>query len=429
MTRLRFLAPVALALAALAGCGALTPGQVTGVHTPPRAATGSGAEVMGEAPEALRIDNWRFDPAKQCPGLPHAPTLAADPLTASSLIRAQSRAPRRYGLADRWRVAPLSPGDVLEVRVVDGEMINGSYVIGLDGAITLPMLAPTPAAGRTLEEVQRQIAADLVAEQIFRPGMARVSVFIRQLGEVSISVGGAVFSPGLISANSYNSDLSNGRIKDAPGDDTWRRRLSGILKAAGGVRPDADLMRVIVQRQGETVEVDMSGVMTGAPLQDPVIATGDYVFVPSRGCFQPELMRISRITPPGMSVFVSNSTGPTYSNSASGLGGDGTPLPYGSRLSQVLVAGNCVGGVSLTEGDRYAVLFGNNPLSGRPEVMSVRIQDVVREPHRLDLNPYMMPGDAVACYDGAYVSMRSVLDIANRALSPLNALKLLLGGL
>jgi len=296
-----------------------------------------------------------------------------------------------------------------------------------DGSINIPHLPTIQARSKSPNEVEKEIERALVEQGFFHPHAARADLVLRQLGEVSISVGGSVFSPGLVST-AERSEGSRDEVYDtARGSDNWRRRMSGVLKAAGGVRPDADLSRVALRRRGQIVEFDLTGIFTGAPIEDPLIVDGDYLFLPTMSCLSPALMRPTRITPPGIRVFISNPTAPIYGNNPAAIDAFSTRLPYGSRLLQALVSGNCLGGTELGNAKRYAILVGENPLSGRPEGLQINVEEVIRNPGRADLNPYLQAGDAIACYDSGLINIRDISEIASGVLSPAGALKSLIG--
>jgi polysaccharide biosynthesis/export protein len=167
---------------------------------------------------------------------------------------------------------------------------------------------------------------------------------------------------------------------------------------------------------------DMTGALNGGPMDDPLLVAGDRVHVPSRGCFQMALARPSRITPPGIRVFMSNLTRPASSNATSAIGEYSTKLPYGTRLLQGLVSANCVGGIQATNAQRWGVLISRNPVTGDSEVVARSIEDMVRRADRDDFNPVLLPNDAIACYDSHVTNARDVIAMVSEAISPaLNA--------
>lgn len=385
--------------------------------------------ISRAAPSAFdrRFIGLRFDPAHQCRGVPWMPRSTSNPLVPESAIRATSHPPRLHGSKNGVRRDALSPGDLVELSVIDGDIFSGTFVIGPDGTITVPHLPSIQAASKSPDEVEKEIENALVDGGFFHRHAARADLVLRQFGEISVSVGGSVFSPGLVSTAERSEGSRDEVFDTARGSNNWRRRMSGILRAAGGVRPDADLSRVALRRRGQTIEFDMTGIFTGAPIEDPIIVNGDYVFLPTMSCFSPALTRPSRITPPGIRIFISNPTAPIYGNNPAAIDAFSTRLPYGSRLLQALVSGNCLGGTELGNAKRYAILIGENPLSGRPEGLQINVEEVIRNPGRADLNPYLQAGDAIACYDSGLINIRDLSQIASSVLSPAGVLKSLIG--
>ena len=129
-------------------------------------------------------------------------------------------------------------------------------------------------------------------------------------------------------------------------------------------------------------------------------------------------MRPSQITPPGVRVFQSNLTQPATSNAASAIGKDSQALPYGTRFLAGLVSANCVGGSLASNARRYAVLISRNPKTRRTEVIQRSVEELVRSADRDAINPYLMPDDAIACYDSAITDSREVATIIGTMIGP-----------
>ena len=191
----------------------------------------------------------------------------------------------------------------------------------------------------------------------------------------------------------------------ALGASTEGRNLSAALRAVGGVRPDADISAIEVRRGGALYRLDMRGVFEGQNAVDIMLLTGDEIRVPSRQCFQEDLMRPSPISPPGVSLFLSNLTQPASSNASSAIGQTVREVPYGTRYLQAVIDANCVGGPRSTSADRSSVLFTRNPVTGVSAVVERDIEDLLRRADRDDYDPYLLPGDALACYDSTVTNM------------------------
>jgi protein involved in polysaccharide export with SLBB domain len=320
---------------------------------------------------------------------------------------------------------PLSPGDRIRVTVADGEALSGIYEVDLNGTVRLPFLSPVAAAGSDTATLARALERALVADELYRVGHARVSIQPVLWAAIEVSVSGAVFEPGRVLVNHRSAEDRAQQSTQASGDYPPERDLTAALRAAGGVRPDADLARVRLIRGADVLQVDLRGLLDGAATPLLVLAAGDRVVVPSSGQFQAELVRPSQITPPGVRVFLSNLTVPAASNSNAAVNRDATRLPYGTRLLTATMAANCVGGTGATNARRYAVLVTRNPVNGRAEVLERSIEQLLREPAREALNPHLMPGDGVACYDSGVTNLRDLARGLSDVLIPLGLLGLL----
>ncbi|MEO1027781.1 MAG: polysaccharide biosynthesis/export family protein [Pseudomonadota bacterium] len=313
----------------------------------------------------------------------------------------------------------LSPGDLIRIEIARGEGFSGDYVIDANGYIQFPHIGLIPAAGFALETVEHSVARLLVEGELFHPSFAQVSVSVLQWAPIQVHVSGAVFFSGDKILNQQSSDDVRQERIAAAGDHSVSRTLTAALRSATGIRPDADIRNVVLIRNGQRRIFDMSGAINGGLLEDPLLVAGDRIHIPSRGCFQIALARPSRITMPGIRVFMSNLTRPAASNASSAIGRESTSLPYGTRLLQGLVSANCVGGIQATSADRWAVLVSRNPITGESEVISRHIERLVRRADRDDFNPVLLPGDAIACYDSHVTNVRDVASALSGVASPI----------
>ena len=352
----------------------------------------------------------------------------ADHLGDQHRVYRQNRPYHRYSsavvppppsIADRSMplMPPLSPGDRINLQIVEGDGFNGSYEVNLDGTLQIPYLQPLPVAGLDIQQVEQRLSAALVREGLFRAHFVQTSVRQQLWAPVKVHVTGAVFEPGRVTVNSREADLRGQQLTQNGGDYPLDRTLTAALRAAGGVRPDADLAHVIVSRGHQRWQVDLSGAIDGRGLAELPLAAGDRIEVPTTGRFQTALVRPSEITPPGIRVFMSNLTVPSTSNANSAIGQDATRLPYGTRLLQAMISANCVGGTGPVNSDRYVVLASYNPLTGDSEVIERSVERLIRDASRDEFNPYLLPNDALACYDSGITSVRDVARTVSDVLS------------
>ena len=304
----------------------------------------------------------------------------------------------------------LAPGDRLNLQVAgDKDQLTGTYVVAPNGTLLIGGAVEVPAMGRPRAEVARDLRQRLVQAGYIRNLPDNLRLQLAQANGVNVSVEGAVFYGGQVTAGE-RGDLVAANIYNHPanGDSNGGRTLSSALRAAGGIRPDAALASVYVVRGANYAVLDMTTAITGGVSVDPQLAAGDRVIVPTLGCFQPDFVKPSAVTQPGIRVYMSNLIRPASSNANAAVGKDSTNIPYGTRFLQGLVASNCVGG-SMMNAQRRAVLISRNPLNNHSVVIQRSIEQLVRNADRDGMDPYLMPGDAIACYDSTAQSVGDVV--------------------
>jgi len=302
----------------------------------------------------------------------------------------------------------LSPGDLVEVLIEDGEGFNGRYIVDNAGYVKLPIIGVIEAGGATTNKLETKIELALVKAEIFQPANSSVTIHVLNWSSIEVSVAGAVFQPGTVLINKKPTGIQNSEHLEAFGDYSTTRLLSEAIRAASGIRPDAKLDQIILLRKGWQVQIDMTGMLSGNLVTDYPLVAGDRVIVPSTGCFQEQLVRPSLITPKGFRVFMSNLIDSAGDNSSAAVGRYSTSLPYGTRLLQAAVSANCVGGKDWTNAPRRVVLASRNPITGDTQVIERSVEELMTMPNKGNINPYLMPNDAVACYDSDITNYRDI---------------------
>jgi polysaccharide export outer membrane protein len=100
-----------------------------------------------------------------------------------------------------YRVGPL---DVLDVEVFGVPDLTKSVRVSVGGEITMPLIGTVPAAGKTVGELQAEIAERLKAGYLENP---QVTVFVKEYKSQRVTVEGAVKEPGIISLTDRTSLL------------------------------------------------------------------------------------------------------------------------------------------------------------------------------------------------------------------------------
>ena len=316
-----------------------------------------------------------------------------------------------------------SPGDRFNVFVPGSPEFGGDYAVNADGRVILPFAGEVEAIGLTNRELTRKIEDALVRSGAFKRDKFLLSVRPVQYAPINITVSGAVFLPGRFVINNIVAADKGEKALAKYGDSPIERFVPAALRAAGGVRPDADLTHIVLQRGRKVFVLNWQGAMTGAPVDDVPLLEGDHIEVAEAPCFQSALVRPSQITPPGVKLFLSNLTLPATSNANSANNAEARSIPYGTRLLAGLVAANCVGGSRASNAARYGVLISRNPKTMQTEVIQRSIEDMVLNSNRDSVNPYLMPDDAIACYDSAVTDAREIAAVVQSVLLPAQTLR------
>jgi polysaccharide biosynthesis/export protein len=145
----------------------------------------------------------------------------------------------------------VAAGDKLRVTVFDEPTLTGEYEIGVDGELSLPLIASIPAAGVTTGELSGLIAAKLKeGGYVLAPRVSAEIILHRPF-----YILGEVVKPG---EYSYSGDLT----------------LDQAIAKAGGYTPRAEKRAVTLRRQqwasAKRVKLD------GTPLK---IAPGDTITI------------------------------------------------------------------------------------------------------------------------------------------------------
>jgi polysaccharide biosynthesis/export protein len=318
----------------------------------------------------------------------------------------------------------LAPGDRLKLTVSgDSGTLTGNYVIGANGHLLIGDSVAITVAGQSRHDVQKALRTMLIQQGFVRDIPGNIRLQLEVAGPVSVSVEGAVFEPGNVRPGDRGTENTATALSNAAGGDyNAGRSLSTALRAAGGVRPDAATSAVYLVRGNAYAEIDVSPAFGGSSLVDPQLAAGDRIIVETTGCFDEKLVRPSSVTTPGIRVFMSNLSRPAASNASSAINKDATSLPYGTRLLQGLISANCIGGSAMNAG-RSAVLISRNPVNGKSIVIKRSVEQLVRQADRDAANPFLMPNDAIACYDSAAMSFVDVVGVLGNVLGPAALIK------
>ena len=301
----------------------------------------------------------------------------------------------------------LSPGDRVELDVLHDDYFDGKYQLSQDGMLVLRHGPEARLAGLEVAAARERLQHLFEMQEIYRSGQGAVSIRVLSWAPITVNVQGEVFYPGQVTVHRPTDDSALRLSEELPGGDLPRRRLADALKAAGGVTPWADLRHVEVHR-GEDIRLhDLSGVLENGLVEPVPLVHGDRVYVRRVGDeMQPLLARASAVTMPGIKIHVSNLVVPAQHNAAAALD-PSIGLPYGSRLSHAVVAGNCAGGAATTNSRRHVWWVRTDKRSGTTETLDVSIREVLLSGDGKN-NPILFEGDAVVCFDSKVTNLREI---------------------
>lgn len=176
----------------------------------------------------------------------------------------------------------ISPGDTLQIEVVEDPDLNRSVLVTPDGRISFPFAGTVPAAGRTVSQVERALSSAMANNFTSPPtifasvaGLAEEEA-TAQIEEATIDVYvlGEVASPG---------------VKAMPTDATLLQALS----LAGGVTRFAATKRLQLRRRDPSTgreyvyPINYKAITEGARLEGNVtLGQGDVILVPERRLFE-----------------------------------------------------------------------------------------------------------------------------------------------
>lgn len=159
----------------------------------------------------------------------------------------------------------LRPSDQISVNVFrEPELSLENVRLGVDGAVSLPMLGSIPAAGMTTKQFEQDVSRRLLAAGLRTP---MVSINISEYASHLVTVEGAVEDPGVFAFQ--------------PG-----ARLSSAIAMADGPTNVAKREQVAVFRESPQgiliAKFDYQQVSQGTML-DPILQPGDRVVMGTNG--------------------------------------------------------------------------------------------------------------------------------------------------
>lgn len=154
----------------------------------------------------------------------------------------------------------IGGSDLLSIKFFYTPELNEEVAVRPDGRLSLQLIGECVVAGRTPEEVSRELT-ERYARHLAKPDVA---VIVKSFGSQRAFVGGEVKAPGMVAVDGKTD-------------------LAGAVFQAGGALDTAATSSVVLLRRGatgrEVYRVDLSNALEGqAPM--PVLRPYDVIYVP-----------------------------------------------------------------------------------------------------------------------------------------------------
>jgi len=153
----------------------------------------------------------------------------------------------------------IGPADVLDISVFKVPELSQTLEVAVTGTINFPLIGDVPAAGKTAQQLERDLAARLGEKYLQNP---QVTVLVKESNSQRVTIQGAVEKPGVYPIKGRTSLLE-------------------LVAMAGGIKQDTD-WTVLVLRNSRgkraAAKFDAAAIQNGQAT-DPTIKSGDIVVV------------------------------------------------------------------------------------------------------------------------------------------------------
>ena len=158
----------------------------------------------------------------------------------------------------------LGAQDLIEVSVFGVQDLSKTVRVNSNGQISLPLVGAVMAGGRSIPELEAELARRYSDGYLQRP---QVTVFVKEFSSQRVTLEGAVKKPGIYPL-------------------TGKTTLLQAVAVSGGLEPLADLSGVVLFRQVEGKKMaaayDMRELRSGR-VEDPQLYGDDIVVVEQSG--------------------------------------------------------------------------------------------------------------------------------------------------
>ena len=155
----------------------------------------------------------------------------------------------------RRAAAIIGPQDILDISVFQVPELTKTLEVSDTGTINFPLLGEITAAGKTPEELERELTSKLAADYLQHPV---VTVLVKESNSQRVTISGAIDKPGIYPIKGPTS-------------------LMQIVALAGGFKDESDSTVLILRQKGGSrlaARYDVSEIQDGRA-QDPLLQAND----------------------------------------------------------------------------------------------------------------------------------------------------------
>lgn len=153
-----------------------------------------------------------------------------------------------------YRIGPM---DVLDISVFKVPELSKTVQVAETGTINLPLVGEIPAAGKTAQQLERDLTAKLGATYLQNP---QVTVLVKENNSQRVTIEGAVEKPGVYPLKGKTSLLE-------------------LVAMAGSLTPNSDSTVLVLRKTGgkrSAAKFDVAAIRRGKA-DDPTLQAGDIV--------------------------------------------------------------------------------------------------------------------------------------------------------
>lgn len=175
-------------------------------------------------------------------------------------------------------------GDILRVEVIEDPSLNRTVLVSPDGRISMPLTGAIQASGKTIEDIQRQLASGLSASFAARPN---VFVAVERLAERRVVAPRAPTPDPTIEIFVMGEVGKPGKVTLAPGSNVLQAfaEMGGFTRFAASSR--VQLRRPAADGSEALVELDYKAIESGQSSAGMTeLVAGDIIVVPQRRLFE-----------------------------------------------------------------------------------------------------------------------------------------------